>query len=219
MIKISPSILAADFARLGEEAQRAQQAGADMLHIDVMDGMFVPNITYGPCVMRALRPVTDLPFDVHLMIEEPGRYVQAFYEAGADIITVHAEATRHLHRVLGQIKALGIKAGVALNPATPAEAVRHVLPLADLILVMTVNPGFGGQAYISEMEEKAKAVKQMIAGRPIMLQADGGIGPKNVSAITKAGVDVVVAGSSLFGAHDMAAAITALRENACSENS
>lgn len=131
MIKISPSILAADFARLGEEVQRAEQAGADMLHIDVMDGMFVPNITYGPCVIQAIRQKTSLPFDVHLMIEEPERYVQAFYEAGADIITVHAEATRHLHRALGQIKDLGLKAGVALNPATPAEVVRHVLPLAD----------------------------------------------------------------------------------------
>ncbi len=199
-ITIAPSILSADFARLGEEVSAIAEAGADVVHIDVMDGHFVPNLTIGPAVIRALRPLTDKPFDVHLMIAPADPYLAAFREAGADILTVHPEAGPHLHRTLQRIKALGAKAGVALNPATPASAIRHVLDLVDLVLVMTVNPGFGGQKFIPGMIEKIAEVRQMIAlaGRPIALEVDGGITPETAGRVVAAGADMLVAGTAVF---------------------
>ncbi len=200
-IAIAPSILSADFARLGEEVRAVAAAGADVIHIDVMDGHFVPNLTIGPAVVKALRSCTDKPFDVHLMIAPADPYLAAFREAGADILTVHPEAGPHLHRTLQRIKALGAKAGVALNPATPASAIRHVLDLVDLVLVMTVNPGFGGQKFIGGMIEKIAEAKRMIAlsGRPIALEVDGGITPETAGEVVAAGADMLVAGTAVFG--------------------
>ncbi len=200
-ITIAPSILSADFARLGEEVQAVAAAGADVIHIDVMDGHFVPNLTIGPAVVKALRPLTDKPFDVHLMIAPADPYLAAFREAGADILTVHPEAGPHLHRTLQRIKALGARAGVALNPATPVSAIRHVLDLVDLVLVMTVNPGFGGQKFIAGMVEKIAEAKRLIAlsGRSIALEVDGGITPETAGAVVAAGADMLVAGTAVFG--------------------
>jgi ribulose-phosphate 3-epimerase len=213
---IAPSILSADFARLGEEVVALEGAGADWAHVDVMDGRFVPNITIGPLVVKALKRVTKLPLDVHLMIVEPERYVADFAEAGADIITVHAEACDHLHRVLQQIRALGKKAGVSLNPHTPEDVLRYVLDLTDLVLVMSVNPGFGGQDFIPAVLPKVKRIRSMIdgAGRPIHLEVDGGIKPGTARKVIEAGADVLVAGSAVFGAKDYAQAIRALRAEA-----
>ncbi|GIX15987.1 MAG: ribulose-phosphate 3-epimerase [Rhodothalassiaceae bacterium] len=214
-ITIAPSILSADFARLGEEVAAVDAAGADVIHIDVMDGHFVPNLTIGPAVIRALRPVTDKPFDVHLMISPADPYLAAFREAGADILTVHPEAGPHLHRTLQRIRALGAKAGVALNPATPAAAIRHVLDIVDLVLVMTVNPGFGGQSFIPGMLEKIAEVREMIAlaGRGIALEVDGGITPETAPDVVAAGADWLVAGTAVFagGGESYAANIAALR--------
>ncbi len=214
-ITIAPSILSADFARLGEEVAAVDAAGADVIHIDVMDGHFVPNLTIGPAVIRALRPVTDKPFDVHLMISPADPYLAAFREAGADILTVHPEAGPHLHRTLQQIRALGAKAGVALNPATPAAAIRHVLDIVDLVLVMTVNPGFGGQSFIPGMLEKIAEVREMIAlaGRAIALEVDGGITPETAPDVVAAGADWLVAGTAVFAGagESYAANIAALR--------
>jgi ribulose-phosphate 3-epimerase len=201
-VKIAPSILAADFSRLGEQVLMAEAAGADYIHVDVMDGHFVPNITMGPVVVDAVRQVTDLPLDVHLMIESPERYLAEFCAAGADILTVHVETCPHLHRTVQQIKELGCRAGVTLNPATPASSLEEILPYVDLVLVLTVNPGFGGQAFIRGMLPKIKRTRAMLdeIGSQAELEVDGGIGPKTASPAVQAGADVLVAGTAIFGA-------------------
>jgi ribulose-phosphate 3-epimerase len=210
---IAPSLLAADFARLGEEARAVEAAGADWLHLDVMDGHFVPNITFGPLVVKALRPHTKLPLDVHLMIAPVDPFITAFAEAGADHISLHPEAGPHLHRSLQLIRSLGKKPGVVLNPATPVEAVAHVLDLVDLIMVMTVNPGFGGQAFIASQLGKIATLRRMIeaSGRDIVLQVDGGVTPATARDVLAAGADCLIAGTSVFGARDYAQAIADLR--------
>ncbi len=213
-IKIAPSILAADFAHLAAQVHEAESAGADYIHVDVMDGHFVPNITIGPPVVRSLRRVTNLPLDVHLMISDPLRYIPVFAAAGADILTVHVEATVHLHRALRQIRALGCRAGVSLNPATPPVAIGEVLHAVDLVLVMTVNPGFGGQPFIAGMEGKIARVRAMLdeAGSAAELEVDGGIGPETAGLVVSAGADVLVAGTAIFDAPDgVAAAIEMLK--------
>jgi ribulose-phosphate 3-epimerase len=199
-IRIAPSILSADFARLGDEVRAMTEAGADYIHVDVMDGHFVPNLSIGPVVVKALRPHTRLPFDVHLMIAPVDPYVAAFAEAGADIITVHPEAGPHLHRTIQLIKSLGKQAGVALNPATPPAAVAHVLGDIDLVLVMSVNPGFGGQSFIASQLEKLRTMRALIdaSGRNVALEVDGGINPETARAAVAAGADVLVAGTAAF---------------------
>ena len=199
-VRIAPSILAADFARLGEEVRAIDKAGADFIHVDVMDGHFVPNLTIGPAVVQALRPHSKLPFDVHLMISPVDAYVQEFAAAGGDIITVHPEAGPHLHRTIQLVKSLGKQAGVALNPATPAEAVRHVLGEVDFVLVMSVNPGFGGQHFIAAQLDKVRTLKRMIeeSGRTIALEIDGGINEETAAKAVAAGADVLVAGTAVF---------------------
>ncbi len=215
MIKIAPSILSADFARLGDEIRAIDAAGADYVHVDVMDGHFVPNITIGPLIVEAIRPETELPLDVHLMIENPDQYIPQFAKAGADIIVVHAEAATHLHRSVQLIKSLGKKAGVSLNPATPLAALEVILPDIDLALLMTVNPGFGGQSFIETCLPKIRALRKMIddLGKPIELEVDGGVKVDNIEQVAAAGADVFVAGSAVFGADDYAATIAALKAN------
>lgn len=215
MIKISPSILSADFARLGAEIRTVAQAGADYIHVDVMDGHFVPNITIGAPVVKALRQVTDLPLDVHLMIENPDLYIPDFAAAGADIITVHQEAVPHLHRTIQLIHSLGKKAGVSINPATPASTLEVIIDEVDLILVMSVNPGFGGQSFITSMLPKIKQLREMVerSGRSIEIEVDGGVKSDNIGEIAAAGADVFVAGSAVFNAPDYTAAISALRHS------
>ena len=199
-IQIAPSVLPADFARLGEEVAALEAAGVDLIQWDVMDGQFVPNLTFGPDVIAAARPHTSLPFEAHLMVHTPDELAPRYVEAGCSRLIVHAEACTHLHRTLGNIESLGARAAVALNPATPASAVAHVLDLVDLVLVMTVNPGFGGQAYISTMEPKIAEIRRMIddAGLAVDLEVDGGIGPATIQGATAAGANVLVAGSALY---------------------
>lgn len=200
-ILISPSILSADFTRLGEEIRAVEDAGADWLHIDVMDGHFVPNITIGPMVVAAAKKAARIPLDVHLMISDPDYYLDFFHEAGADVLAVHPEATHHLHRTLTRIRDLGMRPGAALNPSTGLEAVRHVLAELDVIMIMTVNPGFGGQSFIPTMLPKVRALREMIdnSGYDILIEIDGGVSPKTAPDIAACGADVFVAGSAVFG--------------------
>lgn len=213
MKKIAPSILSADFSRLGDEIRAVEAAGADYIHIDVMDGHFVPNITIGPLVVDAVRSVTSLPLDVHLMIENPDLYIPEFAAAGADIIVVHAEATNHLHRSIQLIKSLGKRAGVSLNPATPLNLLDYILNDLDLVLLMTVNPGFGGQSFIDACLPKIHALRKMLdqSGSEAELEVDGGVKPGNIAKISHAGADVFVAGSAVFGAADYAATIAEMK--------
>jgi ribulose-phosphate 3-epimerase len=216
---IAPSILSADFAKLGEEVVAVANAGADWIHIDVMDGHFVPNITIGPAMVRALRPFAKIPFDVHLMIAPCDPYLAGFAEAGADSISVHVEAGPHLHRSLQAIRALGKKAGAVLNPATPVSSVQNVLDLVDLVLVMSVNPGFGGQAFIATAVEKVAELKAMIGCRDIRIEVDGGITPETASLVAAAGADTLVAGSAIFkgGPTQYASNIVAIRAAAAGQ--
>ncbi len=213
MIKISPSILSADFSRLGEHIKQLEECGADMIHIDVMDGMFVPNISFGIPVIKSIRKLTKLPFDVHLMIEEPSRYVEDFVNSGADIITVHYETDRHIDRTINYIKSFGVKAGVALNPATPVECIKHLISNLDMVLIMSVNPGFGGQKYIEYCSDKIKEVRALadIYNKDIMIQVDGGIDAGNIQEVVNSGANVVVAGSAVFKNDEIEKNIKALK--------
>jgi ribulose-phosphate 3-epimerase len=210
-VKIAPSILSADFSCLATELERLNNAGADWIHVDVMDGMFVPNLTIGPPVIASLRKHSPLPFDVHLMIEKPERYLADFQQAGANIITVHAETCPHLQGTLTRIRELGCRAGVSLNPSTPVNALAHVLDITDLILLMSVNPGFGGQRFIPATLPKIRAVRQLIENHPIDIEVDGGITTENAALVIEAGASVLVAGSAVFNAQNMPEAIQRLR--------
>jgi ribulose-phosphate 3-epimerase len=212
-LQIAPSLLSADFAALGEAVARAERGGADMIHVDIMDGHFVPNLTMGPPVVKSLRRVAHVPLDVHLMIDEPDRYAEAFVEAGASSLTVHAEAVVHLHRTIQLIKSLGVKAGVALNPATPVTALEQIAGDVDYVLVMTVNPGFGGQTFIPRSPSKVRAVRELLRreGSTAPIEVDGGIDVRTAPVIVAAGADILVAGNAIFGASDPEAAIRALR--------
>lgn len=213
MVKIAPSILSADFSKLGEEISSVEKGGADLIHIDVMDGHFVPNITIGPLVVESIKPMTKLPLDVHLMIENPDRYIEQFVKSGADIISVHMEATYHLHRTIHLIKSLGAKAALALNPATPIDGLEYILEDLDMVLLMTVNPGFGGQKFIPSVLPKIKKLREMIEmkGYPIDIEVDGGISDKTIQSVTKAGANVIVAGSYIFGQRNREAAVQSLK--------
>ncbi|MBI2217523.1 MAG: ribulose-phosphate 3-epimerase [Candidatus Rokubacteria bacterium] len=214
MIKIAPSILSANFAALGDDIARVEAGAPDLLHVDVMDGRFVPNLTIGPVVVEAIRKRTQLPLDVHLMIVEPGRYVTDFVSAGASVVTVHAEACPHLQRILGQVREAGAKAGVALNPSTPPDVLEYVLDDLDLVLVMSVNPGFGGQKLIPSAYAKVGRVREMIGDRRIEVSVDGGINLDHAAPLARQGATVLVAGSAIFGAPDPAAAVRELRRAA-----
>ncbi|KKB39299.1 ribulose-phosphate 3-epimerase [Bacillus thermotolerans] len=216
MVKIAPSILSANFAKLGEEVKEVETGGADWIHVDVMDGHFVPNITIGPLIVDAIRPVTDLPLDVHLMIENPDQYIEAFAKAGADYITVHAEACPHLHRTVQLIRSYGVKPGVVLNPATPAEGLEYILEDIDLVLLMTVNPGFGGQSFIHSVVPKIRKVKEMIESKnlDVLIEIDGGVNTETARLCTEAGADVLVAGSAVYNKQNRAQAIADIRKSA-----
>lgn len=216
MIKLAPSILSADFARLLEDVKKVEEAGCEYLHIDVMDGHFVPNITLGPNIVKSLRKDVNMVFDAHLMIENPDMYIKDFAEAGCDIIVVHQEACKHLHRTIQNIKSYNIKAGVALNPATPIEAIKHVLKDVDMVLIMTVNPGFGGQSFIDSMIDKIRELKAIVVEQNlnIDIQVDGGIKPSNVADVVKAGANVIVAGSAIFNSSDIKETVIEFRKNA-----
>lgn len=212
MIKISPSILSADFAKLGEQIERLNASDVEMVHIDVMDGHFVPNITFGAPVIKSIRKYTEKVFDVHLMIEEPSRYVEDFVKAGADIITVHYEADRHIDRTINYIKSFGIKAGVALNPGTPVSVLKNIINSVDMVLIMTVNPGFGGQKYIDYCSEKVKEVKALSENKELMIQVDGGVDASNIKSVVECGANVIVAGSAAFRNDAIEENIQKLRE-------
>lgn len=213
MVKLAPSILSADFAALGEAVRLVERAGADLVHVDVMDGHFVPNLTVGPAVVRALRRVSTLPLDVHLMISDPDRYLEAFVEAGASLVSVHVEVLPHLHRTLHAIRGLGAKAGVALNPSTPVSAIEEVIADLDFVLVMSVNPGFGGQRFIPRSVEKIRAVRRLVesAGHAVPIEVDGGIDAITAPAVVAAGATILVAGQAIFGSEDPGAALAAIR--------
>lgn len=213
MVKIAPSILSADFSKLGEEVKEVEKAGAELIHIDVMDGHFVPNITMGPIVVEALRPVTTLPLDVHLMIENPDNYIEQFAKAGADYITVHVEACRHLHRTLQLIKSYGVKPGVVLNPHTPVETIQHVLEDIDMVLFMTVNPGFGGQKFIHSVLPKVEQLATIIRERnlSIEIEIDGGVNEETIVPCVKAGATIFVAGSAIYNEADRAEALQRIK--------
>ncbi|THE14430.1 ribulose-phosphate 3-epimerase [Bacillus timonensis] len=213
MIKIAPSILSADFAKLGEEIKDVENGGADYIHVDVMDGHFVPNITIGPLIVEAIRPITKLPLDVHLMIENPDQYIPAFAKAGADFLTVHVEACPHLHRTIQLIKSHGVKAGVVLNPATPVDSIKHVIEDIDLVLLMTVNPGFGGQKFIHSVLPKIEEVAQMVKEKNlnVEIEVDGGVNQETAKLCVQAGANVLVAGSAIYGQEDRKAAMEKIR--------
>ena len=220
MIKLAPSILSADFAKLLEDVRKVESAGCEYLHIDVMDGHFVPNITLGPLVVKSLKKENiNMVFDAHLMIENPDQYIEEFVKAGCDIITVHQEACVHLHRTIQNIKSHGIKAGVVLNPATPVDTIKHVLPDLDMVLLMSVNPGFGGQSFIPCVLDKIKELNAIIdsQGLNIDIEVDGGISPKNVAEVVQAGANVIVAGSAIFGSDDIQETVNLFRKNASLE--
>jgi ribulose-phosphate 3-epimerase len=214
MIKIAPSILSADFARLGEEIREAEKAGADLIHVDVMDGHFVPNITIGPPVVKAIKKVATLPLDVHLMIEEPDKYIEDFVRAGSDSITIHAEASIHLHRSIRFIRDQGARVGVSLNPATPLDELDFILPEIDMVLLMSVNPGFGGQQFIPQVLDKIKILKSMIKKQKnkIEIEVDGGVNTNNAGDVIKAGTDILVMGSAFFHAENYREVIEAVRK-------
>ncbi|MGG3913187.1 ribulose-phosphate 3-epimerase [Bacillus sp. es.034] len=214
-MKIAPSILSANFAELGNEIKDVEKGGADYIHVDVMDGHFVPNITLGPMIVKAIRPLTTLPLDVHLMIENPSQYIEAFADAGADYITVHVEADPHLHRTIQMIKGKGVKAGVVLNPGTPAESIRPVLQDVDMVLLMTVNPGFGGQSFIPSVVPKIKQIREWAneVNPSLEIEVDGGINPETAAVCAEAGADVFVAGSAIYNKSDRGAAIEELKKS------
>jgi len=214
MIKIAPSILSADFSRLGEEIRAAGKAGADLIHVDVMDGHFVPNITIGPLVVKAVKKTSSIPLDVHLMIEDPDRYIRDFAESGADIITVHAEASVHLHRSIQNIKECGVKAAVSINPATPLSNIELILPIVDMVLLMSVNPGFGGQKFIPEVLLKIRQLKSLITGSKLKveIEVDGGVTVDNVAEVQTAGADIVVMGNAFYNSKDYAETVRVVRE-------
>jgi len=215
MTIIAPSILSADFTRLGDEIKAAEKAGADWIHVDVMDGVFVPNITIGPLVVEAAKRSTSLPLDVHLMIDRPERYIGDFVKAGADYLVVHAEATIHLHRTIQAIREAGVKAGVSINPSTSLGTLEYVLPDLDLVLIMSVNPGFGGQSFIPSALDKLRALREMIDSRGLktLIEVDGGVKPSNASEVVSAGADAVVMGSAFFGSDNYSEVVKAVREN------
>ncbi|MCI5629574.1 MAG: ribulose-phosphate 3-epimerase [Terrisporobacter sp.] len=216
MIKLAPSILSADFARLLEDVKKVEKAGCEYLHIDVMDGHFVPNITLGPAIVKSLRRDVNMVFDTHLMIENPDDYIKDFVDAGSDLIVVHAEACRHLHRTIQNIKSYNVKVGVALNPATSIESIKHIIEDVDMVLIMTVNPGFGGQSFIESMLEKIKELKQLIDDKNLNvdIQVDGGIKPDNIHKVVEAGANIIVAGSAIFNSENIEETVSLMRKNA-----
>ena len=216
MIKLAPSILSADFARLLEDVKKVEKAGCEYLHIDVMDGHFVPNITLGPAIVKSLRKDVNMVFDTHLMIENPDNYIKDFVDAGSDLIVVHAEACRHLHRTIQNIKSYNVKAGVALNPATSIESIKHIIEDVDMVLIMNVNPGFGGQSFIESMLEKIKELKQLIDDKNLNvdIQVDGGIKPDNIHKVVEAGANIIVAGSAIFNSENIEETVSLMRKNA-----